>query len=61
MFANTAPPAVTGQGAEQGGDPLFLPGRREGAAAAGKTGAAGAAEGLVMMAGARRIPALAVL
>lgn len=54
-------PALAGQGAEQGGDPRFLPGRREGAAAAGQAGAAGASEGLVVMAAARREPAGAVL
>ena len=61
MFADTDFPAFTGQGAKQGGDPCFIPGRREGAAAAGQTGAPGAVEGLVMMAGAGGKPARAVL
>ena len=59
MFANTGSPAFTGQGAKQGGDPRFLPGRREGGAAARQTGAAGAGQGLVrkMVAGAGGKPA----
>lgn len=47
MLADTGSPAFAGKGSKQGGDPHFLPGRREGAA--GATTAAAAAEGLVVM------------
>lgn len=62
MFADAGgSPALAGQGAKQGRDPRFLPGRREGAATASQAGAAGASKGLVMMAAARREPDGAVL
>lgn len=57
MFADAASPALPGKSPKHGGDPRFLPGGGEGAAAAGKAGAAGAAEGLVKVAGAgRKLP-----
>lgn len=55
MFADAASPALPGQRAEQGGDPVLLPGRRQGAAAAASdAGAAGAAEGRVAVVALRR-------
>ena len=61
MLAHTGSPAFPGQRPEQGRDPRFLPGGRQRGAAAGQTGAAGAADGLMVIAGARRNPFEAVL
>ena len=61
VFAHTGSPGFPGQGPKQGGDPRLLPRGREGAAAAVEAGAAGAAEGMGMVAGAQREPPGAVL
>lgn len=60
VSADTTSPGFPREGPKQVGGPGFFPGGREGAAAAGQTGAAGAAKD-AMMAQTRRQPAGALL
>lgn len=55
MFAHAGFSAFARKSPEQGGDPFLLPGRRQGAAAAGQTGAAGASQRPVVVLAAGKV------